>query len=97
MRHWALLLGGLIVWAAHFFLLYGIASVFPGDPIASWLTIAATVVALAAIAALLWLLAARRLRGGDDRFGRWRDAVAALGAGLSFIAVLWQGLPALFF
>ena len=96
MRDWAFLLGGLLVWAAHFFILYGIGSVFPDDPVASWLTIAATIAALAANAGILWLLAARRLRP-DDRLGRWGDGLAALGAGLSMIAVLWQGLPALFF
>ena len=36
MRAWAFLLAGPLVWAAHFFILYGIGSVFPDDPIASY-------------------------------------------------------------
>ena len=96
MRSWAFLLAGLLIWAAHFFILYGIGSVFPGEPIASWLTIAVTALALAANGGLLWLVALRRL-GRPDRFDRWRDGLTALGLGLSFVAVAWQGLPALFF
>ena len=30
MRTWLLLLGGLIVWAAHFSILWGASSIFPG-------------------------------------------------------------------
>ena len=96
MRAWAFLLAGPLVWAAHFFILYGIGSVFPDDPIASWLTLVVTGLALAADGGLLWLVALRRL-GRDDRFDRWGDGLAALGLGLSFVAVAWQGLPALFF
>ncbi len=95
MRAWTLMLGGLPVWAAHFFLLYGVASIFPGREIAYWLTIAATVPAIAADAGLLWLAALLRRRGNADELQSWVIDIAASGAGLSLLAVLWQALPAL--
>jgi len=93
MRAWVLILAGLIVWAAHFFALYGIASVFPGLPVARWLTLAVTVPALAADGAIL--VHALRGRSSDDRLDRWIAGLASLGAALSVVAVLWQGLPGL--
>lgn len=94
MREWALLLGGLVVWAAHFFLVYGFASIFPGMALARWLAIGATIAALAADAAILWLaLAGGRLA---DELERWQARVGAAGAALSFVAVAWQGFPAIF-
>ena len=95
MRTWAFLLGGLIVWAAHFFLLYGIASVFPGTSLARWLTLIATIPALAANGGLLWLAAARRLTDGSDELRNWTIGLGAAGAALSLVAVLWQALPAI--
>lgn len=94
MLKWSLLLGGLTIWAAHFFLLYGFASIFPGSQTARILTLVATVPALAANAFLLWTAAAGTLVGETDELDKWVLNVAAVGAGLSFIAVLWQALPA---
>lgn len=94
MNKWVLLLGGLSVWAIHFFLLYGFASLFPGQEIARVLTLVATVPALAADALLLWAAAARAFQ--TDELDRWVSDVSAIGAALSFIAVIWQALPALF-
>ena len=94
MSKWVLLLGGLTIWAAHFFLLYGFASVFPGTQTARMLTWIATVPALAANAFLLWTAAARTLFAADDELDRWVLNVAAAGALLSLVAVLWQALPA---
>lgn len=95
MRTWAFLLGGLIVWAAHFFLLYGIASVFPGTSLARWLTLVATIPALAADGILLWLAAALRLRGNSDELRNWMIDLGAVGAALSLVAVIWQALPSI--
>lgn len=95
MRAWGLLLGGLIVWAAHFFLLYGIASIFPGREIAHWLTIVATIPAVASDAALLRLAMRRRHPGPPDELRSWVADVGAAGAALSLVAVVWQSLPAL--
>lgn len=88
-----MLLGGLIVWAVHFFALYGIASLFPGTQLARTLSLMATVPAMAANAAILWIGAAGRLRSDDD-LQSWILDLGALGAALSLVAVLWQALPA---
>ena len=94
MRKWALLLGGLMIWAAHFFLLYGFASIFPGTDLARILSLIATLPALAANAVLLWVAAAGTI-ASDDELDRWVLNVAAVGAALSFVSVLWQAMPAL--
>lgn len=96
MRQWSFLLGGLLVWTAHFFGVYVAASLFPGSPVARWLTVAIT---LAALAAAGWLLAVS-LRGLNrlqaPSFERWSYGISALGSGLALVAILFQGLPALF-
>lgn len=95
MSKWTLLLGGFGVWAAHFFLLYAFASLFPETQLARILTLIATVPALAANAALLWAAAALRLVAKEDELDRWVFDLSAIGAGLSLVAVIWQALPAL--
>lgn len=94
MRKWSLLLGGLTIWAAHFFLIYGFGSIFPGSPIANILTLIVTVPALAADAALAWTAWTGVLIADADELDNWVLNVAAVGAALSFVAVLWQALPA---
>ncbi|MET0247837.1 MAG: hypothetical protein ABW182_13895 [Sphingomonas sp.] len=93
MRVWAALLAGLLVWAAHFFLVYAIGE-FGGEGTGQRVAvIAATLAAIAADLVLLRL--ARRMRTHDP-FDRWRRAIACGGLMLSALSVLWQGLPALF-
>jgi hypothetical protein len=94
-RKWALLLGGLVIWALHFFAIYGVASIFPRQAAAHWLTILLTLPALIGDAALLWISAGRRLASPQGDLDAWMSDVAALGAALSFIAVLWQAAAAL--
>ena len=94
MRSWALLLGGLLVWTAHFFLLYAFASIFPGSSVAKLLTLAATLPALAVDGWILWVAASRVSRRAADGFDRWTSELAAVGAALSLVAVAWQALPA---
>lgn len=88
MRAWAAMLGGLIVWAIHFFALYAAGSVFPETATARLITGAVTLACLAAAAAIL--VRALRLAPGLQR------TLALAGALLSAIAIIWQGLPALF-
>lgn len=87
------MLGGLTVWAAHFFALYGIASLLPGQPEARWLVLAVTLPAAAADGLLLW-----KAVGGasqPDSLDRWMSQLGATGAAISLIAVTWQCAPAL--
>lgn len=88
MRTWATMLGGMIVWAIHFFALYIAGSVFPETAAARILTGLITLACLAAAAVIL--VRALRLVPGLQR------TLALAGALLSAIAIIWQGLPALF-
>ena len=93
MRAWIILLGGLAVWAMHFFVLYGIASVLPGRPEARWLVLAATLPAVAFDGLILWKTAGSRSR--PDPLDGWIARIGAAGAAISLIAVVWQCAPAL--
>lgn len=95
MRAWTLLLGGLLVWAADFFLLYAIASIWLTSLLSRLLT---GLVTLPAVAADLWLLqlAWKRRKQSEDKFERWLLLLATFGAALSLVAVIWQSFPALF-
>ena len=92
MRAWATVLGGLAIWAAHFFLLYAIASVLPGRPEARWLVLAVTLPAVAGEALII-----RRTMAGarrPDELDAWIARLGTAGAGLSLVAVVWQAVPA---
>jgi hypothetical protein len=94
MRKWGLLLGGMLVWTAHFFLLYGIVSIFPGTILARILSIAFTIPAIAACVWLIWH-AMKVINSASDEVDRW---IARTGFGvalLSLVSVIWQGLPAI--
>ena len=89
MRAWLIMLGGMIVWTAHFFALYALASVFGSGATARLGTALVTLACLAADLALL-KLCLRLIRRDRDLQG----SLGAFGAALSIVAVLWQGLPA---
>jgi NO-binding membrane sensor protein with MHYT domain len=93
MRAWAVVLGGLAVWAAHFVALYAIASALPGRPDARWLVLAATIPAIAGDALILWKTIGSGRR--SDPLDDWIVRLGALGAAISGVAVAWQALPAL--
>ena len=99
MLAWPLMLSGLIVWGAHFAGVYAIASIFAlfqaSDSLASRSVQGGfTLLCLAADIALV-LVALRLAARTSDEITRWRHWIAAMGAGLSFFGVFWQGLPAL--
>lgn len=99
MRSWLFLLGGLIVWAVHFLGVYGLASLGAvigdaGDPWALASVVGLTL-ACAAVDGVLAAVALRRLRARMDPLDRFIAGGAAFAAGLSLLAVLWQGLPVL--
>ncbi|PXA97598.1 hypothetical protein DMC47_12960 [Nostoc sp. 3335mG] len=93
MRTWAALLAGLAIWTAHFFLVYAIGE-FGGEEAGH--RAAVIVITLIAIAANLVLLRVAMRMSTPDPFDRWRRAIACGGLMMSALAVLWQGLPALF-
>jgi hypothetical protein len=93
MRKWGLLLGGLLVWTAQFFLLYGIVSIFPGTILARILSIVATIAAIAAVAWLIWY-AWKSIQSSPDEVDGWIARTGFAVALLSLVSVIWQGLPA---
>ena len=95
MRPWFLLFGGPLVWAADFFLLYGIVSIFLTNPLSRAMALAVTLAALVADAWLFWRSWAAQAATDDDH-DRWLARMGVLGAAISAVAVLWQGLPAIF-
>jgi len=95
MAVWRHLLGGLLLWTAHFFAVYGIASLFPGTRLAVILVLVVTVAALG-LAGMLLARSVRNLRRDEDRLGRWNHKGSALLYALAATAILYQGLPAAF-
>lgn len=93
MRAWLFLLSGLLVWTAHFFGVYITASLFPGTSLAKWITAALTLVALIALGVLSTRALPLSRRGG---LSSWMGTLALAAVALSAVAVLYQGLPALF-
>lgn len=94
MKAWTFLLSGLVVWAAHFFGLYVIGSLFPGDDLARWLVLALTFVCLGIAGGFVFFIVRR---GGvqDDTLDRWSSSLAGAGHGLALVAIAYQGLPAI--
>ncbi len=95
MPNWLLSLGGLLVWTAHFFGLYLIASIWLTTDPARVIGAVFTVACVAADGWLVWRTHPKRLGDGQDGFDRWLLKLAFFGAGFSTLAVLWQGFPTL--
>lgn len=95
MREWALLLGGLTVWAAHFFTLYAIASILPGKPDARLLVLWVTVPALLLNLLILKVAWQHASTSSADDAEPLMAKAGAAGALLSLVAVSWQALPAI--
>jgi hypothetical protein len=89
---WLLLLGGLLIWAAHFLALYIIGE-FAGETEAARLAIGMLTLAalIGDIAVLRWALSISI----DTEFDRWRRSLVAAEALLSAIAIIWQSLPSI--
>ena len=95
MSKWLLLLAGWLVWTAHFFSLYAIASLFMTSGLSRILVAIVTAACVAGDGLLLWWTRGRAPGWGDDVLSAWMLHLAGLGAAVSLVAVLWQGLPAL--
>lgn len=93
MREWTILLGGLVIWAAHFFTLYAIASILPGEDEARFLVLGATLAALALDALVLRMALISRQKESPGDALMTKAGIA--GALLSLVAISWQGLPAI--
>lgn len=83
-----LISAGGIVWALHFAALYGFAALACARgfaPAIPWFTAAATLAAIVAAAAVLWLGWRRRAA-----FEGWTGATLAA---LALVAIAWQAVP----
>ena len=94
MRVWAYLLGGLLIWTVHFFGSYAASSIFLTSTPSRVITALLTLACLAA-AALLTVHGWRGRGAAGEQVERWIHTIAALAGATAFLAVLWQGLPAL--
>ena len=95
MRTWLLLLGGMIVWTVHFFVLYGLGSVFESTMPARVGTALITIACLGADVWLLRLCVLTARRNDVETVVGWPARLGAPLALLSLVSVAWQGLPAL--
>ncbi|WP_129791307.1 hypothetical protein [Sphingosinicella sp. CPCC 101087] len=96
MRAWLLLLGGMLVWTIHFFVLYGLGSLFGTTPTARIGTLLVTLACLAAnLAILVTCMRIARTADRESVLG-WPARLGAPVAVLSIVSVAWQAFPALF-
>jgi len=92
MRIWIQLIGGLLVWAAHFFALYGIGE-FAGasaGPRASVFGLTA-----AALGLVAWLALRTPKPSAPDDLAAWSLRLGQGALLLSALAIAWQAFPAL--
>lgn len=93
MRDWLLLLGGLLLWVLHFFLLYGMGEFGRADATARIFVLVVTFLCLLGNALLALTLLRRP---SSEAYAQWRTRSALTLILLSCIAIAWQALPALF-
>ncbi len=95
MRLWLIMLGGLLVWAVHFFALYAVGSIAISGALAriGWASL--TAACIAADLVVLVLVIRRSRASKPASFAAWAAGTGTVAALLSIIAVLWQGLPAI--
>ena len=105
-RRVLLMSAGLIVWAAHFTVIYGFNTLactralagldVLGFGLVPVVVIVLTIAALAACIAILYVSAAGRGTGdGGGEEARFLRYITVTVAALSLIAIAWNGLPAL--
>lgn len=94
MKNWMFLLAGLLVWAAHFFGVYIIGSLFPGTELARWLVLGITLLSVCVVGLILLFLV-RRTEAPPDALDGWLSVLSRSGCGLAIVAITYQGLPAL--
>lgn len=95
MARWLILLAGPLLWAAHFGLIYLIASISiqaVGESTAlARALIAGSGIACVGVLALLCF----KLRRGEDDVDRFWRYVSITGSLIGIVAIVWQSLPAL--
>jgi hypothetical protein len=80
---WKATVAAPVIWAAHFTVLWGASSVFPGTSAARWIALGATLLALAT---LVWLW--------TSVAGHVTRKIPRASVGLSAAAILFGAMPA---
>ncbi len=101
-RTFLLMLAGPIIWAVHFVFIYSVHGVicarpallgtWAGVPAASWIIMAASLLALAAMALIYRHLRTRMPHIGSPGFFPWLAGALSL---ISAVAVIWETIPIL--
>ncbi len=91
---WVYILGGLIVWAVQFFTVYGASEIFLAGLVSRTITGVMTLICLVAAAALAAMGWWGRT-AATDQIERWIHTIASMNGGIAFLAIAWQGIPAL--
>ena len=92
MREWRVMLGPFLIWATHFLLVYGIASIDDlGDPgqSSSWRSLGSGL-SLLCLAGLVFVVVRIRASAGNSTLAR---QIGVAGGSIAFVAVIWQSLP----
>lgn len=92
MRSWVFLLSGLLIWAVHFFLLYGIGE-FGGT--GGQARVAIGSITILALAAIGFAIRAAFRGAAVDSLDGWMRRLAFGGLAIAALAIIWQGLPVL--
>ena len=99
MRTWLFMLAGLIVWAFHFLGVYATASIADvvghADARPALWSIGTLTLICATADALILAAAVHEGRRAVDGLERLVCSIAGSAAAISFVAILWQGLPIL--
>ena len=102
------LVGGLVVWAAHFGVVYAVNALacargFAGASVAGWPAVPgaialATLIAVLALGAIAWAVRSGRTPalpdGAAPRTRRFLDHVALTIVGIALLGVVWDAVPA---
>jgi hypothetical protein len=92
MKSWFIMMGGLVLWAVHFFLLYLLAE-FGGS--GSGVRLAASLFTLVILGGVAWMFVAVRHKTSRDPFARWRRRAAMLALAFGGLGIVFQYLPIL--
>lgn len=97
MSAWRTLLAGLVVWLAHFAIVYALPSLDAiGAAPPAVLALVHAAVTLACLAAVTLLAVANWRKGRAEAPGAaFRHHIAALGSAMAGVAIVWQSAPAL--
>jgi len=92
MKSWLIMMGGLILWAVHVFLLYLLAE-FGGS--GSGIRLAASFFTLGILGGVIWMFIAVSRGAPGDAFAGWRRRAAMLALAFGGVGIVFQYLPIL--